>query len=189
MRRRWMLAVGLLIPFLALVGVLAWGLGRSGGAPAQVAVRATLGEVVIRPRPVPDVALVTFDGRVVRLSDLRGRVVMMDFWASWCAPCRAEAPALAQAYRDLRAQGMPVEFIGVNVWDREEDARAFLERFQVPYPSGMDTHGRIALELGVTGIPEKYIVDAQGTVVKKFVGPMGEKDLLQVLEPLLKGSP
>ncbi len=112
---------------------------------------------------------------------------MVDFWASWCTPCRQEAPVLSQVY--LEYAGQPVEFIGVNIWDRNQDALDFLEAFQTTYPNGVDEAGSIAIDYGVRGIPEKYFIDQDGVVRQKFVGPMQAGDLRAAIDGLLSADP
>ncbi len=85
-------------------------------------------------QPVPDFTLTLFDGRTVRLSDLRGRVVVIHFWASWCIACRQESPVLQWAWETYSSSG--VVLIGVNVWDRREDALAKVREFGKTYPNG-----------------------------------------------------
>ena len=131
-------------------------------------------------------SLELLDGSVIALSDLSGKVVMVDFWSSWCAPCRQEAPVLAQVYREYLDQ--PVEFVGVDIWDRPSDARDHVERFNLSYPNGIDVNGRIAIDYGVTGIPEKFFIGPDGVLVKKFVGPMKADKLRAILDELLAAT-
>ncbi len=106
------------IPLVALFAILGVALGRSGGVPAGIAINSAFGEVDVDSDIARDFVVTTFDGDELRLSDLRGQVVMLDFWSSWCAPCRQEAGTLAAAYPGYKAQG--VEFVGVAIWDIED---------------------------------------------------------------------
>ncbi len=169
--------------FAALFALLGWALARSGGQPAGPGVNAEFGEVEVEERTAPDFTLELLDGRTLTLSELRGSVVVVDFWASWCWPCRQEAPRLIQVYEEYRGRG--VEFVGVGIWDRPAEAEAFVEEFGVPYPTGLDIPGAILVEYGVSGIPEKHFIDAEGRIVTKFVGPSSEDDLRETLDRLL----
>ncbi|MCS7002986.1 MAG: TlpA family protein disulfide reductase, partial [Dehalococcoidia bacterium] len=100
---------------LGLLGLLLWGMYNSS-KPS--------GAIAITPRPAPPFTVTLFDGSTVRLADLQGKVVVLNFWASWCVPCREEATTLQQMA--LRYQDQGVVFLGVNVWDKDADARAFL---------------------------------------------------------------
>ena len=177
-RRRLLVALAVFLPLMALFALLAWALVESGGQPAGVAINTQFGEVAIEEGPARDFTLTLFDGESLSLSELRGKVVLIDFWTSWCPPCRREAPTLAEAYR--RFQGRGVEFVGVAVWDSEEQASGFVRELGVEYPNGLDSKGTIAIDYGLTGIPEKYIVDREGRLVRKFAGPM-ELDRLEAL--------
>ena len=171
------------IPMVALFAILGVALGRSGGVPAGIAINSAFGEVDVDSDIARDFVLTTFDGDELRLSDLRGQVVMLDFWASWCSPCRQEAPVLAAAYTHYKAQG--VEFVGVAIWDIEDEAKRFAVESGATYPMGVDTKGNIAIDYGLTGIPEKYFIDANGKIVRKFVGPVSEEILESVFSELL----
>ena len=181
-RRAVVLGVAL-AGFVPLFALLVWALVRSDGQPAGRAVNAVFGEVSVEERHAPDFTLELLDGGTLTLSDLRGSVVLVDFWASWCGPCRVEAPTLVQVYDEYREKG--VEFVGVGIWERPAEAETFIEEFGVPYPTGLDIPGDILVEYGVRGIPEKYFVDADGRLVAKFTGPSGEDDLRETLDRLL----
>ncbi len=116
----------------------------------------------------PSFALTLFDGKAIRLEDFRGKVVLINFWASWCVPCRAEALALEDAWKRNRDRG--VVFIGVNIQDKEEDARAFMKEFGITYLNGPDASGKIAIDYGVWGIPETFFIDPQGRITYKHAG-------------------
>ncbi|MBI2873282.1 MAG: TlpA family protein disulfide reductase [Chloroflexi bacterium] len=176
-----------IIPFVALIVLFAWALNRTGGQPGGLAIKNVLGEIKVEQQPAPDFTLTTFDGQELRLADLRGKVVMIDFWASWCPPCRQEAPLLAQVYQEYRGRG--VEFVGVDIWDDERDAREFIRRYGVTYPNGLDSKGTIAINYGVTGVPEKYFLDREGFLAKRFVGPMNSTKLHSILDDLLARTP
>ncbi len=142
-KRSWiLLASG--IPLLALFALLGWASAKSGGQPGGLGVNTEFGQVPVDTKPAAEFSLELLGGGTVELSALRGKVVMVDFWSSWCPPCRQEAPVLAQVYREYG--GRPVEFIGVDIWDGREDARRFVSQFDVPYPTGVDEKGTIAID-------------------------------------------
>lgn len=182
MKKRILIAT-LVIVVAGLISLLALALSRSGGQPGGLVVNNRLGEISIKEKPAPTFTLEGMDGNPINLADLKGKVVMIDFWSSWCPPCRAEAPALEQAYQEFRGKG--VEFIGIAIWDDKSQVQKFMKQNNIQYPIGLDDKGTIAIDYGVTGIPEKYFIDKDGMLVKKFSGPMTVADVRNVLNPLL----
>ena len=171
------LAVG--VPLLIFVIVLIIGMLQSGRDSGRPGVNDTLGEVDVTTDAHSDFQITTLDGRELRLSDLRGSIVMVDFWSSWCPPCRAEASVLAEAYE--RWSEIGVEFVGISIWDNEEDVIDFIKNHNITYPNGIDNDGSIAVEFGVKGIPEKFFVNPQGEIVRKVNGPNTSQSLDAVL--------
>ncbi|MDP8922669.1 MAG: TlpA family protein disulfide reductase [Chloroflexota bacterium] len=171
--RSFALAIALVV--VAFLGLLVWGLGRRAAG--------TVGVAPIQTRPAPDFGLPLFDGGTFRLGEQRGTPVLINFWASWCVPCEDEAAALERAYRQY---GDRVQFIGVNVQDTDANARAFLRRFGVSYPNGRDASGEVAVEYGMSGVPETYFVDRNGTLVRKWQGPLDDERLRQFLDELAR---
>jgi thiol-disulfide isomerase/thioredoxin len=145
-----------------------------------------------RSRPNGDVAGETTEGDPVALSDLRGSVVVMPVWGSWCGPCRAEAPMLADAARDLQDDG--VVFLGINSRD-ENTAKvdAFEERFDIPYDSIYDPAGETLLAfhgiLPPQTIPSFVFIDADGKVAARVLGEIDRSTLYGVVEDVLGGEP
>ncbi len=183
-RRRWVIYLLSLVPAGALLALLAWGSANSGGNPGGTLVNSRPGEEAIDSRSAPSFVLESLSGGPpVDSGALLGKIVMIDFWSSWCPPCRAEASDLAQVYREY--EGAPVEFVGVAIWDVPEDARDHLERFNVTYLNVLDARGKVAVDYGVKGIPEKFFLDRQGTIVKKYLGPMAPDTLRKILDDLL----
>lgn len=136
--------------------------------------------------PAPDFTLTTLDGQDVRLSDLRGQVVVINFWASWCVPCRDEAPALQAVWERYRDRG--VVLLGVAWTDTERNARAFIDEFSQNYPNGLDLGTRIGELYGITGVPETFIIDQQGQVVGFYPIALQQDQLAAVIESVLAGG-
>ncbi|MYF79229.1 MAG: TlpA family protein disulfide reductase [Chloroflexi bacterium] len=176
-RKIRILAVG--VPLLIFFTVLIIGMLQSGRDSGRPGVNDTLGEVDVTTDTYSDFQITTLDGRELHLSDLRGSIVMVDFWSSWCPPCRAEASVLAEAYE--RWSEIGVEFVGVSIWDNEEDVIDFINIHNITYPNGIDNDGSIAVEFGVKGIPEKFFVNPQGEIVRKVNGPNTSQSLDAVL--------
>jgi cytochrome c biogenesis protein CcmG/thiol:disulfide interchange protein DsbE len=124
------------------------------------------------------------EGGSVRLSDLRGTPVVLNFWASWCVPCRTEAPVLERLWLRYRDQGLLV--LGVDVQDLTGKAKAFDEQFGLTYPSVRDGDDSTMRDFEVTGVPETFVIDRQGRVAALRVGPVtAEEQLAEAIEAVL----
>ncbi len=122
-----------------------------------------------------------FDGGTLRLDELRGNGMVMNFWASWCVPCRAEARDLEATYQKYRARG--IVFVGVDIQqDTWEDARGFLKEFGISYPAIRDENGKIALSYQMYGLPTTFFIDKDGVLRSKYVGPFLGPEGLKELE-------
>ena len=141
-------------------------------------------------RPAPDFTLPLFSGGTVSLHNFRGKPLVLNFWASWCVPCREETPLLVRLHKTYGPRG--IVFIGVNVEDNEQVAREFLRQYRVDYPVARSIDDRLIDAYAIPGIPTTVFIGASGMVVDKFtggfVGPSGEKALVTRLERLL-GAP
>ena len=133
--------------------------------------------------PAQDFSVTTLDGKTLKLSDLRGKTVVLNVWASWCVPCEEEAGELNRSY-DLY-KGRDVAFVGIAFNDDTEPMRQFVDQYKVPYPVALDPEGRISIGLGITGVPETYLIDPQGNLTQKWVGPITAKQLNGLLAPLV----
>jgi cytochrome c biogenesis protein CcmG, thiol:disulfide interchange protein DsbE len=160
-------AVGLVV---ALLGLLVWKL-----AQGESEVTASLAK---GGRPdAPAFSLAKLEGGgTLELESFRGQAVVLNFWASWCGPCKDETPLLQRSWR--RWEGKGVVFVGVDVKDFRGDARAFVKRFGVTYPNVYDGKGWTVGRYGVTGFPETYFIDARGKVVYRIAGPVASADEL-----------
>ncbi|MCL7452823.1 MAG: TlpA family protein disulfide reductase [Anaerolineae bacterium] len=156
---------------LVVIALLSYSLVTGPSASLQV------GELV------PDFQLATFEGDTVNLSELRGQVVVVNFFASWCNPCREEAPDLEQAWQEYQDQG--VQVLGIAYKDASSKAQAFLAEFDVTYPSGIDPGSRTSRAYGVTGVPETFIIDQQGRLVRHVLGAVTLAQLRQELDQTL----
>lgn len=184
-RGRWLLIGVVAAVLLALLSLLGYGLLRQqriGG----FAVNSTgqLGRV--RPGPAPDFAIQLYDGGAFRLAEQRGKVVVVNYWASWCPPCREEAPVLERGWRRERDRG--VVFVGLDIWDTEKDARAFLREFAITYPNGPDPNGAAAINYGLTGIPETFFIRPDGTIARHWIGPLTDAQLAAFVDEA-RGAP
>ena len=133
--------------------------------------------------PVPDFQITALDGGQMNLGAERGNVVVVNFYASWCNPCREEAADIEATWRAYQDRG--VQFMGIAYKDADSKAQAFLEEFGATYPGAVDPGNRTARAYGVTGVPETFVVDQQGQLVQHFVGPVTQAELERVLAPLL----
>ena len=173
--KRWIRLAIVAVIVGGVVGLLAYGFTRDARY-----IRSPL----IAKR-APSFTLTLFDGKVIRLEDFRGKVVFLNFWASWCVPCRAEAKTLEaawQKYKDRR-----IVFLGIDIQDKEEDARAFMKEFGITYLNGRDASGKIAIDYGVWGIPETFFIDRSGGVTYKQVGEIGAQTITVKMDEALRG--
>jgi cytochrome c biogenesis protein CcmG/thiol:disulfide interchange protein DsbE len=137
-------------------------------------------------KPAPAFSLPALEGAQVASTDYAGRLYIVNFWASWCVPCRAEAPHLQAFYERWSPQG--VGMVGVVYSDTEENAGAFRDEFGLTYPQAMDPEGRIALDYGVFGVPETYVIDQRGIIMAKMIGAVSATALDQVVSQVLQGE-
>lgn len=134
-------------------------------------------------RAAPAFDLPTLDGGRLALEDLRGSPIVLNFWASWCIPCREEAPLLAAMDREYGPRGVRV--LGVVYQDSAESARSFMQTYDQAFPGLIDADGRTAIDYGVFGIPETFFIDAGGTVRGRQWGVLTPASLRRWIEAIL----
>lgn len=134
-------------------------------------------------QPAPAFRLGLYGGGTVASEALRGQVVVLHFWGSWCGPCREEAPIVRRLWEDYAPQG--VQFVGVSYRDVETKALAFLEQYGWDFPNGPDTRGEVSRAYRVLAVPETYLIGPDGTLVYKYIGPLDEGHFRRTVERLL----
>ena len=194
----------------ALAAVLVFGCGLGAPpptpSPEPTATSTPTPTATPTPTPVPptptavrlpqvparEVPLELFSGDTLRLSDLYGQIVVLNFWASWCGPCVTEMPAFDRVYNEYRERG--VTFLGIDTQDVELSARAFADRIDVSYPLAIDESGRLAIEFGRVGndgvfaLPTTVILGADGRVLRTWVGALREDVLRGFIESALEAG-
>jgi cytochrome c biogenesis protein CcmG/thiol:disulfide interchange protein DsbE len=165
--------VWVLIPAVAFVGLLFFAITRQGDAPG-------LGDAA----PDFTAPLLIGDGTLA-LEDLRGRPVVLNFWASWCEPCEDEAPMLQRAWQQF---GDRVAFVGVDIRDAKSDALEFVDEYGLQYAHVRDERLVIYDDYGLTGQPETFFIDHEGVIVEHINGPISEDVLFQLLDLLVARS-
>lgn len=170
---RTVLIVGAIIG-AALLGVLFLSLGKD---PSAI-------DSPLIGRAAPPFALKAVgSGQTLDLTALRGRPVVINFWATWCGPCYEEHPTLVE---NARALGSQVQFVGVVFNDTEDKIQAFLRERGTAYPTLLDEQGKTAIAYGVGGVPETFFVNRQGTIVAKYSGPMTTELLQSYVQKVLQ---
>ncbi len=151
----YVVAFTILIGFLVMIGI---GLRRAQAGPI------TIGQ------KVPDFSLITFEGETLNTADYAGKVIVVNFWASWCKPCEQEAADIEAAYQYYKDSGQVV-FLGVDYVDTEPEAMGFINKFGLTYPNGPDLHTSISQMFRIQGVPETYIIDPSGKLAYVKKGP------------------
>jgi cytochrome c biogenesis protein CcmG/thiol:disulfide interchange protein DsbE len=160
---------------LAVIGLLVYGLAIKGSS------RLALGD------PAPDAPLPSLEGDGDgSLAEYKGRWVLVNFWASWCGPCKDEAPALQQFHQQHAGPGFTV--LGIDSRDLSSDGREFVRRYGLSYPQLRDGDGDAAHDFGTTGVPENFLVDPRGKVRLLVRGPVDEAYLQNEVAPLISGG-
>ncbi len=146
----------------------------------------TIESTELQDQPAPEFTLPLFDQfeeEKISLSDLRGQVVVVNFWASWCVECYKEAALLEQAWQDYKDQG--VMFIGVDYLDTPKEALAYMAQYGITYPSGPDIGDKISKDYAITGVPETFFIDKDGKIVHVQIGPINQPQLYGLLDQLV----
>ena len=135
-------------------------------------------------RPAAVFTLNTFDGQPLSLADQRGKVIVLNFWASWCQPaCYDEAPVLERGWRAWRDRGVMV--VGVDIQDTPEAAQRFIRQFDFTFPNARDLTGKVSIDYGVYGVPETFFIDRRGRIRVKHVGAVTDRVFRSAVESLL----
>ncbi len=171
------LSLGLVV---ALLGLLAWRVASDDGGVAEKLRKSG------KPVAAPAFTLPRLDGRgEVSLESLRGKPAVINFWASWCVPCKEEAPLFERAWREHRSSGLVV--LGIDAEDFRGDAKRFVRRYGLTYPIVFDRSKKVIADYGLTGYPETFFVSRDGRVVAHASGQVTQRDLDDGIALALKG--
>jgi len=173
LRPHWgrMFAWSILLIFL---GILAFALKHTQQGPIRIGQKA------------PDFTLTTFNSQQISLKNQSGKIVLVNFWASWCKPCEQEANQLEEAWKFYQPEGKVI-FIGIAWTDTEANSKAYLQRFNVSYPNGPDLRTRISQAYRTTGVPETYIIDQNGKLAGVKLSPfLSVNEIRSQIDPLLQ---
>ncbi|MFF5921968.1 TlpA family protein disulfide reductase [Streptomyces flavochromogenes] len=190
--RRALIATGTLSAALAVSACSTSGAGTSDGAGTSFVTGD--GGISTVPKdgrtPAGTLAGETLDGKQLDVAGLKGNVVVLNIWGSWCPPCRAEAPHFAKVSNDLKGKG--VKFVGINTRDfNKQPAQAFEDEFGVSYPSLYDPHGKLVLKgfpkgtLAPNGIPSTVLLDRDGRIASRALHALDEDKLRSMIDPLI----
>ena len=173
----WRVTVGFVVLCLGLLGVLARGFGSN---PREV-------PFMLKGQAAPPFTLRSLDsGMRVSSEQLKGRPMVINFWASWCGPCKMEHPVLEWGAREF---GQQAQFLGVVFEDTEDNAQQFLSQMGASFPQLTDPRSRMAVDYGVAGVPETYFIDRQGIIRGKHVGPIDPQSLANWMRDLSAEAP
>ncbi len=165
------LAFVLLLGFMALIG---WGLNRSMRGALSIG------------DPVPNFSMTTFGNQAINTNQFAGKVVLVNFWASWCQPCAQEARELEEAYQHYKPGGQVV-FIGLTYVDTEPNSLAYIQQYGITYPNGPDLATKVSQMFRVRGVPETYIIDRNGRLAYSKAGPFSSTDeIISVVDGIMK---
>jgi cytochrome c biogenesis protein CcmG/thiol:disulfide interchange protein DsbE len=177
--RRLVLITAIFIPLLLLFIVLIWSLINQQSGIQEDPMNRNFSSQTMRGIPAPAFTLELFDGDMFRLADASGEPTVVSFWSSWCPSCRLEAPIVVEM--DRRYHEIGVNFIGIAIWDSEANAKKFASEHGLAFPVGLDKNGSIAIDYGVTGLPEKFFINRDGEIVKKLTGPVSEQQMEEAI--------
>ena len=182
-RRLPPLAVAILLAALGLVALLGYGLAQS---TPDTSIDSALAKGDRKPAPPFELDRLSGPGRL-SLADFRGQVVVLNFWASWCPPCREESPLLQRWHRRISARGRAT-VLGVDALDVTSDARKFVKEYGLTYPMVKDRGGAVPASYGAIGYPETFIIDQRGRIAARRRGPVDEAFMRSTVLPLVTGA-
>lgn len=172
--------IAVICAVLALVGLLAYGLASN---EPDRKVEGALARGARESAPALDLPKLDGAGKVA-LADYRGKVVVLNYWASWCDPCRRESPLLERWHKRIAKRGGSV--VGVDVRDIDGDARSFIQKYGLSYPQLRDKGGDTLDDLGIIGFPETFVIDKRGRIAAVRRGPVTDEFMQRAVEPLLR---
>ncbi|MCE5287041.1 MAG: TlpA family protein disulfide reductase [Pelosinus sp.] len=171
------------IVLLVIAGGLYFYMGQKAAGEQKTAEKTSQGVQI--GNLAPDFTLRTLDGQMVNLSDFRGKKVILNFWATWCPPCKAEVPEFEKFYQEQQSDN--IEIIAVDITDQEkskEDVADFIKAYGITYPVVLDEKGTAASTYRISAIPTTYILDAQGIIRQKVTGAMSSQALTDAVTKL-----
>src|SRR3990170_2652149 len=184
----WLARPGRWLPAMGVT--LALGLAWIWASAVPAA--ATTGGLIPSPREgflAPDFTLELLGGGQVILSELRGKGVVINLWASWCPPCRAEMPAIQRVYEKTRGRGLEVLAVNTTFQDSERDAAGFVQELGLTFPVPLDRSGTVSRQYQLRALPSNFFVDREGIIRKVIIGgPMSEATIQTAVEEILEGD-